>query len=67
MKKFIYLMAVCLPLSGCSSLYSTGQNYQYHQCIDSAATPQQRRDCEDIYDTSYKEYQTQRQTVIDQE
>lgn len=65
MLKLILLSALALPLFACKILYDSGQDYQYQQCSEDAITPEQHRECEAIFDTSYKQYQKQRQTVTE--
>lgn len=70
MNNLIRLTATAIIITGisaCSSkqLYGAGQNYQKSECIKKAVTAAEHEACNNTKQPSYKEYEQEREKVID--
>lgn len=69
MNKIIALSIALFVLSACSSksLYETGQNYQKNECMKNAATAEQHQACLNEKRQSYRDYQREREEIIEKQ
>jgi len=66
MNRYVFIVCCLVVLAGCTNkqLYQAGQDAQQSECVRTAGSSSEHRDCITAQRKSYEEYEKERQDVI---